>query len=204
MTDPGKFLILDTKLLSALTKVARGELAREILILKETEAKTNEKVGSLYSVQDLLKVRLLNDDLSTFLSNWEGVISGLSHMPDETTLRDIFLRELRQSKKIKYDFEIYDRAKEGSEQHTYLFLKNSIKEMLTRERKCKNRDRIARSHGDKYGAAASPRSASPSRRGGREKSQSPRGSRPRSPGRGRSPSPNKSRSTGPKGYVTTS
>ncbi|CAE7466628.1 unnamed protein product, partial [Symbiodinium sp. CCMP2456] len=85
LRDPGKFLTLDTKLLAALTKIARGELAREVLIFKETEAsnhravrgrqvlylfdqyfKTNEEVGSLYSVEDLLKVRLLNDDLSTF------------------------------------------------------------------------------------------------------------------------------------------
>ena len=193
-------------------------MAREILIFKETEAakdiavrgrqvlylfdqyfKTNEEVGSLYSVEDLLKVRLINDDLSTFLSSWESVMSGLSHMPDETTLRDIFLRELRQSKRLKYDLEIYDRAKERSDQHSYAFLKNSIREMLTRERKRKNRDRIARSHGDKYGAAASPRSASPSHRGGRERSQSLRGSRPRSPSRGRSQSPNKSRTPSPKG-----
>ena len=218
LRDPGKFLTLDTKLLTALTTVARGELAPEILIFKETEAaknrvvrgrqvlylfdqyfKTSEEVGSLYSVEDLLKVRLVNDDLSTFLSNWESVISGLSHMPDETNMRDIFLRELRQSKKIKHDLEIYDRAKEGSEQHTSLFLKNSIKEMLTRERKHKNRDRIAPAQGDKYGAAASPRSASPSRRGGHEKPQSSRGSRPRSPGRGRSQSPNKPRTPSPKG-----
>ena len=174
LRDPGKFLTLDTKLLAGLTKVARGELSREILIFKETEAsksravrgrqvlylfhqcfKTNVEVGSLYSVEDLLKVRLLNDDLSTFINNWESVMSGLSHTPDETTLRDILLRELRQSKRLKYDLEIYDRAREGTEQHTYRFLVDSLKELLTRERKRKNRDRIARSHGDKYGAAAS-------------------------------------------------
>ena len=68
-------------------------------------------------------------------------------------------------------------------------LKNSVKELLTRERKRKNRDRIARSHSDKYGAAASPRSAGPSRSAGREKSQSTRGSRPTTPEKSRSPSP---------------
>ena len=102
--------------------------------------------------------------------------------PDETTLRDILLRELRQSERLKYDLEIYDRAREGTEQHTYRFLVDSLKEVLTRERKRKNRDRIARSHGDKYGAAASTspgRTSSPSGRGGRGRSQSPR---PRSPG----------------------
>ena len=216
LRDPGKFLTLDTKLLAALTKVARGELSREILIFKETEAtksravrgrqvlylfdqyfKTNEEVGSLYSVEDLLKVRLINDDLSTFINNWESVMSGLSHTPDETTLRDIFLRELRQSKRLKYDLEIYDRAREGTDQHTYKFLVDSLKELLTRERKRKNRDRIARSHGDKFGAAASAspgRGSSPSSRGGRGRSHSPR---PRSSSRDKSP--RKSRTPSPKG-----
>ena len=217
LRDPGKFLTLDTKLLAALTKVARGELTREILIFKETEAsksravtgrqvlylfdqyfKTNEEAGSLYSVEDLLKVRLLNDDLSTFIKNWETVMSGLSHTPDETTLRDILVGELRQSKRLQYDIEIYDRAREGSEQRTYRFLVGSLKDLLTRERKRKNRDRIARSHGDKYGAAASSpgRTSSASGRGGRGRSQSPR---PRFPGRSKSHSPGKSRSPSPKG-----
>ena len=61
-----------------------------------------------------------------------------------------FLRELRQSTRLNYDLDIYDGAREGSEQHTYAFPKNSIKGLLTRERKRKTRDRIARSHGDKY------------------------------------------------------
>ncbi|CAE7567591.1 unnamed protein product, partial [Symbiodinium necroappetens] len=56
-------------------------------------------VGSLHSVEDLLKVRpvrLMEGDLN------------------ETTLRDIFLRELSQSKRLKYDLDIYDRAREGN------------------------------------------------------------------------------------------
>ena len=44
--------------------------------------KTNEEVASLYSVEDLLNVRLIGDDLNTFVNNWESVMSGLSHMPD--------------------------------------------------------------------------------------------------------------------------
>ena len=85
-------------------------------------------------------------------------MAGLSHTPDETTLRDILLREFWQSKRLKYDLEIYDRAREGSEQHTYKFLTINPKPLpLLRERKRKNRERIARSHVDKYGADASPR-----------------------------------------------
>ena len=64
--------------------MAKGELARQTLNFKEAEAgkrrvvrgrqflylfdhhfKTNEEVGSLSSVEDLLKVNMLHDDLST-------------------------------------------------------------------------------------------------------------------------------------------
>ena len=179
LRNPQKFLTLDTELLAALTKVAKGQLARQILNFKEAEAgkgravrgrqilylfdqyfKTNEEVGSLYSVEDLLKVNLLGDELSSFIHNWESVIAGMSHIPDEVTLRDILLRQIRKSSRMKYDLEIYDRAKEGSKEHSYNFLVQSIKDLLTRERMRKNRDRIAKSHGDKYGAPAPTKTGS--------------------------------------------
>ena len=112
--------------------------------------KTNEEVGSLYSVEDLLKVNLLQDDLSTFIHNWESVVAGMSHVPDERTLRDILLRQIRRSARMKWDLDLYDRAKEGTSTHSYSFLIQSIRDLLTRERVRRNRDRIAKSHGDKY------------------------------------------------------
>ena len=146
--------------------MAKGELARQILNFKETEAgerravtgrqvlylfdqhfKTNEEVGSLYSVEDLLKVNLLQDDLSTFIHNWESVVAGMSHVPDERTLRDILLRQIRCSARMKWDLDLYDRAKEGTSTHSYSFLIQSIRDLLTRERVRRNRDRIAKSHG---------------------------------------------------------
>ena len=70
LRDPGKFLTLDTKLLSSISKIVKGELARQIVNYKEAEAahssavrgrqvlymfeqyfKTNEEVGALYSVE---------------------------------------------------------------------------------------------------------------------------------------------------------
>ena len=224
--------------------MAKGELARQILNFKETEAgerravrgrqvlylfdqhlKTNEEVGSLYSVEDLLKVNLLQDDLSTFIHNWESVVAGMSHVPDERTLNDILLRQIRRS--AQWDLDLYDRAKErewhsvlrgsgatgrrpawvhlmdrrrsadslmfhlekshrigielpvevvaccmGTPTHSYNFLIQSIRDLLTRERVRRNRDRIAKSHGDKFGAPA-PRKE---------------GTRPQSGGRGRPPS----------------
>ena len=196
LKDPGKFLTLDAKLLSAISKVVKGELARQIVTYKEAEAakgravrgrqvlwmfeqyfKTNEEVGALYSVEDLLKVSLINDDLSAFTHNWESVIAGISHVPEELTLRDILLRQIRGSHRLKYDLETYDRAKEGTETHSYQFLLTSIKNLLTRERVRKNREKIAKSHGAKYGAPA-PEDGKGKGKGGRKgrDSSRPRGS----------------------------
>ena len=145
----GKFLTLDTKILNALSVVAKGELNRQIINYKESEAaagravrgrqvlfmfeqffKTNEAAGSLYSVEDLLKVKLVRDDLSTFIHNWESVIAGLNHQPEETTLRDILLRELRNSSKLKFDLEVYDRAKEGEEKKPMATLSGVLRSYL--------------------------------------------------------------------------
>ena len=180
LREIGKFLTLDTKILSANSRVARGDLARQIINYKESEAtanrairgrqvllmfehcfKTDEDAGSLYSIGDLLKVQLCGDDLSTFIHNWESVIAGLNHQPEETTLRDILLRQLRNASKLKFDLEVYDRAKEGSEQHTYEYLVKCVKELLARDRTRKNRTAIAKAHGAKFGAPATSEPTTP-------------------------------------------
>ena len=66
LRDPGKFLTLDTKLLAALTKVARGELSREILIFKETEATKSRAARGrqvLYLFDQYFKT---NEEISVF------------------------------------------------------------------------------------------------------------------------------------------
>ena len=52
---------------------------RQVLLMFEHYFKSNEEAGSLHSIEDLLKVQL----------NWESVIAGLNHQPEETTLKDI-------------------------------------------------------------------------------------------------------------------
>ncbi|CAE6930031.1 unnamed protein product, partial [Symbiodinium sp. KB8] len=103
-----------------------GELASQIIHYKESEASGGRTVA-----ED-------SDDLSTFIRNWECVIAGLTHQPEETTLRDILLRELRASSRLKFDLEVYDRAKEGDKKHTCDYLVKRVKELLTRERTRRN------------------------------------------------------------------
>ena len=109
------------------------------------------------------------------------MIAGLSHIPDEVTFRDIPLRQIRKDVRIKYDLEISGRAKEGIKEHTYQFLVQSIKDLPARERMRKNRDRIAKAHGEVYCAPAPTKSNSirPPSRGGRGRSSSRSSNRPR-------------------------
>ena len=99
--------------MAALIKIAKGELARQVLNFKETEAntgravrgrqvlfmfnqhfRTNEELGADYSVEDLLRVKLSGDDLTSFIHNWDAVIAGMSHVPDEITPRTFSLGNL--------------------------------------------------------------------------------------------------------------
>ena len=62
--------------------------------------------GVLYSVEDVLRVGLTRDDLTSYIHSWDAVIAGLSHVLGETTLSDIFLRDLGMSPKMRHHLEI--------------------------------------------------------------------------------------------------
>ena len=171
--DPEQFETLDTKLLAALSRIARGDLSRQILTRKEQQAalgkvvrgrqvllmfeqyfRTNEEAGALCSTEDLLKVALHGNDLMTFIQNWDSVIAGMKIVPEQHVLKDIFLRQIRGCRKIKYDLDTYERAKDGSYDKSYEFLVQAVRDVLTRERLQSNRDRVARAHNQKVGAPA--------------------------------------------------
>ena len=145
--------------------------------------RTNEELGALYSVEDLLRVKLSGDDLTSFIHNWDAVIAGMSHVPEEITLRGIFLRGLRKSTKMKHDLETYERAKDVTKEHTYHWLIQSVRDLLNRERTHKNRQQIARAHGDKFGAPAPNIPRRPEEDQVLGKSRTPSGSRSPSPGK---------------------
>ena len=174
LCNPAEFVTLDTKILAQLSKVARGELARQILTFKDVEAqnkrvvrgrqvllmfeqyfKTNEEAGALYGTEDLLQVRLQSDDLKSFLQNWDAVIAGMKRIPDENTLKDLFLRQLRKSRRMGYDLDVYDRSSDGSHHRSYAYLVQAVRDLLARERLKLNRDRISKSNDMRYSTAAS-------------------------------------------------
>ena len=169
LSEPGQFVNLGTKILAQLSRVAEGDLGTQILNFKEVEAangrvvrvrqvlfmfeqyfKTNEETGALYGTEDLLKIHLVNDDLATFIRNWDAVVAGMKHLPDNNTLKDIFLREVRKTKKMEYDLRVYERSREGSDTRTYQYSVQAVRDILSRDRLKEHRERIARMHAGKF------------------------------------------------------
>ena len=93
LADSGTFTTLDAKLMSALTNVVEGDLARQLDLFKEQEAKrgvhakgrqalymihkhfsTSQKHGAVYDLEDLMAIQMVNDDLKGFVSRWDAVI----------------------------------------------------------------------------------------------------------------------------------
>ena len=119
--------------------------------------RTSEEAGNLYQLEDLLKVARRGDtieDLKRFMNYWDRVLAGMNPIPEEASLRDIFMRQVRECPLIRLDIELYERAtktdtmRQGDGQaetiiKSYAYLYNCCKNLLDRERLRVNRERIA-------------------------------------------------------------
>ena len=164
LADTEKYVTLDAKLLSALSNIAIGELARKIDTFKEKESlnnrpvrgrqvllmfheffSTNIKHGATYRLDDLFAVQMKGDNLRTFMSNWEMITAGVptEQLPSDQVLETLFYRQVKNSKKISHDLEEYKRAPEGSTTKSYSYLVKAVHRFLNDERFESNRERIA-------------------------------------------------------------
>jgi hypothetical protein len=48
---------------------------------------TSRKHGALYDIEDLMAVRLVNDDLRGFITRWDAMIAGFLPLRANETLR---------------------------------------------------------------------------------------------------------------------
>ena len=150
---------------SAVMNVLEGEFARQIDSVKERGAHAGRLVrgrrvlakldayfatsalhGSLYEFEDLLGVKLINENLVTFL-NWDTVFSGMKAAPEDNFLEPLFHRQIKKCKSISHDIAIYERATEGAKERSYSFLYQAASNYLARRRLERNRERMARQLG---------------------------------------------------------
>ena len=163
LRDPEGFVTLDAKVLSAIANVLEGDFARQMDTFKEREANagrpvrgrqilcklndhfaTNALHGSVYDLEDLLAITLVNENLVVFLRNWETVLLGIQKAPDDTFLEPLFHRQVKKCKALQHDINIYERALDGSPEKTYIFLYDAASNHINRKRLERNRERIAK------------------------------------------------------------
>ena len=166
LEKPSIFPTLDAKLLSALTNILTGDVARIIDTYKETEAaagrmvrgrqvlfklheyfSTNIKHGATYALQDLFSVRLKGENLKSFIANWDQVLAGLEKIPDVSVLETLLYNQVKNCRAINHDMNEYHRAADGSATKSYDFLVQAVRRHLDRTRLETNRERIARNLG---------------------------------------------------------
>ena len=84
-------------------------------------------------------------DLRRFVNKWDATLAGMATTPE--LLRRLcsvtFCRQIRPSQLLKYDIEVFDRTSEKSHEKSYIFLHQSMKNFIDRERLRENRNRIA-------------------------------------------------------------
>ena len=178
LRDPKGFTTLDAKILSAITNVLEGDFARQIDTFKEREGhegrlvrgrqilhklnaylSTNALHGSVYDMEDLLNVVMINENLVQFIRNWDTVLSGMKKTPADDVLQPLFHRQVKKAKILSHDIAIYERAVDGSAEKTYEFLYNAVNRLIKIKRLERNRERIA-----KQAAAGMPSAPAPLKR----------------------------------------
>ena len=119
---------MDAKILSVLTHILEGDLARQTGTFKETEAHggrlvrgrqlfhrlhnnfaTNALHGSVYDMEDLMNCIMVSENLTTFIRNWDTIpllLTTMSWNPCSTG----------KCKAIDHDIQVYEPALEGSEE----------------------------------------------------------------------------------------
>ena len=183
--DSGKFLTLDSKLASALSDIAKGDLGRKITLLTEKEDregrltrgrqilraiydhfKLDEFAGVLYELTDLMAIKIKADSpspkqLEWFMTSWESTLAGMKKEPTDDVLEALFIERVRGCPGIAQDIGVYDRARSGEAQRSYAFLYESVTRFLERRRRNENRKAIQTALANSTGGKSQPSAPAP-------------------------------------------
>ena len=159
LADSEGMATLDAKLLSSLTNIAEGDLARKLDNVKEAALvggtstrgrqalwlfhdhfSTHVHLGAIYALEDLMSVRMRNDDLQSFVTNWDSVLAGLQKPPADDVLETYFHLNIKRFRPLEHDLNIYERAPIGSTERSYKWLYERATQYLERRRLEKMRD----------------------------------------------------------------
>ena len=126
--ESGKgFMLLDVRLMSAVTGIASGSIGlkitkanakaakngqvmkgRQALHLMYKHFKCNQDKTAFFDLKDLIAVKYREGEtsLQQFMDNWDVVYDGMDYEPDETTLVLTFFEETRKCSQLDYDLSL--------------------------------------------------------------------------------------------------
>ena len=129
---------------------------RHLLLRFHEYFATSIKHGAIYGLEDLMSVKMVNDDLKGFINKWDSVLAGMKKEPEDNVLEAYFHLAVKRFKPLEHDLALYDRAADGSKERSYDFLITAARAYLERRRLEKMRDATKRSLGAKDTAMPAP------------------------------------------------
>ena len=176
-----KFMRMDAKLRTAITKVATGELGRELTQAASEEKDLNKRLlkgrqmlflcyqfyevsedkSVTYNITDLTRLLWMGDKrISDFLVSWNTVIGGMRGSLGEAPIHQWFYEQVKKSTVLKEEVAHYDRVDPGHPHKSYKWLMGAVRKYVMVKRRDLNREKnVERS----FTGVALPGSAAPAK-----------------------------------------
>jgi hypothetical protein len=165
LSDPKEFALLDARIATAFGKILTGVLkrrvkveddklfsselrylgGREIAWMVYQHFKVTDVQGAILGIEDLVNVKLKNDNILEFLDEWDYVFCGLKEEPSATTTEEVFLARVEASSRLKSIVDLYrNDVTQNGKPKSYDNLRDRIDIFIEQERLGRNRSELSR------------------------------------------------------------
>ncbi len=119
---------------------------RQIAWMVNNWLRTNTSLDLVYSVEDLTRLQCTSDkDLHNFRHKWNMITGSMVDELKDKSLENILVSKLTNVRDSSEDLAHYYRAKEGTPDRSYQFLRARIDDCLERRQQKQNRDDMTKS-----------------------------------------------------------
>ena len=101
----------------------------------------SESEGAILEFEDLLKVELREDNVASFVNEWDMTLSGLKDAPTDAILESLFKRQLDGSVQLKETLSLYQlEVTQRGVAKSYEKLRSMVNIYLEQKRRQKTRE----------------------------------------------------------------
>jgi len=157
---PRRWQPFDDQLFNGVLRYATGELKRTLSIYREERFRQGLVPSGRYALWHALRKFMVekstaaqvdltllinhkyNGDLSAYLDGLDAILMRLTQPPSADLLHACVEPQLRKCRALELDFNLYDRAAEGSQERSVDFLYRAARTYLTRKQLADTRDAL--------------------------------------------------------------